>query len=383
MKILEKIVDFLTSLRLTVVCLAMSLVLVFAGTIAQVNLGLYLVQERYFHSLFVFWTPSGTHLKIPVWPGGYLLGGLLLANLIAAHVQRFQFTKKKIGIFMVHFGLILLFLGQFMTDLFATESHLRLEEGQTKNYSESDRKSELVLVDVTDPQRDRIIAIPESRLRPGAELAVPDSPLKVRVKNYFKNSTTDAGAAGAVASPKTSEGFGARAQFFEAPIVVDPNLRNMPSAVIELAGPKGSLGSWFVSTMLSAPQQLVYDNRTYQLEMRFARFYKPYQIQLLHFSHEQYVGTVVPKNFASRIRLTRPTTGEDREVLIYMNNPLRYDGTTYYQAGFDDKKAGVTILQVVRNPSWLTPYLSVTLVGAGLVVQFMSHLFGFVKRRIA
>jgi len=31
----------------------------------------------------------------------------------------------------------------------------------------------------------------------------------------------------------------------------------------------------------------------------------------------------------------------------------------------------------VRNPSWLTPYLSCALVGAGLLVQFLSHLLGF------
>ena len=41
------------------------------------------------------------------------------------------------------------------------------------------------------------------------------------------------------------------------------------------------------------------------------------------------------KNYSSKIRLTHPTTKEDREVLIYMNNPLRYGGETYYQAGFD------------------------------------------------
>jgi hypothetical protein len=38
-------------------------------------------------------------------------------------------------------------------------------------------------------------------------------------------------------------------------------------------------------------------------------------------------------------------------------------------------------LQVVRNPSWLTPYLSCILVGAGLLIQFLSHLFGFLKQK--
>ena len=66
-----------------------------------------------------------------------------------------------------------------------------------------------------------------------------------------------------------------------------------------------------------------------------------------------------------------------------MNNPLRYWGETYYQASYDENDPRVSILQVVRNPSWLTPYLSCCLVGLGLAVQFMSHLISFAKRRAA
>jgi hypothetical protein len=37
--------------------------------------------------------------------------------------------------------------------------------------------------------------------------------------------------------------------------------------------------------------------------------------------------------------------------------------------------------QVVRNPSWLTPYLACVLVMAGLIIQFMTHLIGFLTKR--
>jgi cytochrome c biogenesis protein ResB len=65
-----------------------------------------------------------------------------------------------------------------------------------------------------------------------------------------------------------------------------------------------------------------------------------------------------------------------------MNNPLRYGGLTFYQASFanDDK---TTILQVVRNPNWVLPYIACTLVSLGLLVQFTSHLMKFNKRRSA
>jgi hypothetical protein len=83
------------------------------------------------------------------------------------------------------------------------------------------------------------------------------------------------------------------------------------------------------------------------------------------------------------VALNRPDTGENRETLIYMNNPLRYAGETFYQSGFDPDNQG-TILQVVHNPSWLTPYFSCVLVGFGLIVHFAMHLLGFtLKRRTA
>jgi hypothetical protein len=39
------------------------------------------------------------------------------------------------------------------------------------------------------------------------------------------------------------------------------------------------------------------------------------------------------------------------------------------------------VLQVVRNPSWLTPYIGCAMVGVGVMIQFMYHLVGFVSKR--
>ncbi len=103
-------------------------------------------------------------------------------------------------------------------------------------------------------------------------------------------------------------------------------------------------------------------------------------MHLVEFRHDRYPGTDIPMNFSSRLRLQRPDTGEDREVLIYMNHPLRYEGETYYQSSFDRDDQG-TVLQVVRNPSWLTPYFSCVMVGIGLMLQFSIHLTRFARRR--
>ncbi len=95
---IDRFVKIFSSLRLTIVCLILALVLVFAGTLAQVRLGLYAVQSEFFRSFFVYWTPAGSHWKIPVFPGGWLIGAVLMVNLLAAHIQRFQFSRRKIGL---------------------------------------------------------------------------------------------------------------------------------------------------------------------------------------------------------------------------------------------------------------------------------------------
>ncbi len=390
------------SLRLTVFCLACALVLVFAGTLAQVHLGLYVTQERYFRSLFVLWTIPGTGLKVPVWPGGYLIGAVLLVNLIAAHLQRFRFTRKRVGLLLIHSGLILLFAGQFLTETLQVESSMRLEEGETKNYSENSRKNELAIIDISDPAQDRIVSIPESKLAHKGDLAAPGLPFTVRVKEYFVNSVPAPSlrsVAGNTPRIEATHGVGQRLLFAPKETTARMDDENVPAALVEIVTPGGTLGSWTVSNwltkypgnlrqalggqagaILSMPQQFTFENKTYQLALRPVRYYKPYSLTLKDFTHKRYKGTEIPKDFSSRVQLQNPQTGENREVLIYMNNPLRYGGETFYQGGFEPGDT-VSILQVVRNPAWLTPYLSCTLISVGLVVQFLMHLIHFGKRQ--
>lgn len=379
----DRITNFFTSLRLTVVCLAFGMLLVLLGTLAQVDMGLYQVQHEFFRSFIVYWGPKGADWKIPILPGGYLVGGVLLINLTAAHFSRFRFSRDKIGIWMVHFGLILLLVGQLLTDLLATESSLHMREGETKDYSVADREVELAVIDPSDPQTDKVVAIPQALLARRKEIQHPALPFTVRVKNYFPNSIVENRATSNAAPAAASQGIGPLATVRELPQVTVTDRRDIPSAVLEFVTSKGSLGTWLVSEYIDQLQPVKIDSKEYQVTLRPRRLYKPFSMQLVDFRHDVYPGTEIPKNFSSRVLLKRPNTGENREVLIYMNNPLRYAGETFYQASFDTDNQG-TVLQVVHNPGWLTPYFSTLLVGVGLLVQFATHLFGFtLKKRTA
>jgi hypothetical protein len=370
----------LTSLKLTVFCLGCAMILVLLGTLDQVNIGVYEAENRYFKSFFLYFTPPGTTLKIPWFPSGYLVGGVLLVNLIAAHLARFKLSWKKAGILVLHSGVILLLLGQLFTSLFQVESQMRLDQGETKNYSLSFYHDELALIDTTASDSDRVISIPDSQLYKGHKIGLPVDSLEVGINEYFPNSAL-------LLPDQLSSSNDPHLQIGPMSIAVQrertykENERNMPAAAVSVWQGGKPVGSWSLAGGFPRPVSFQAGGKNYQIVLRPKRFYKPFAIQLVQFSHDRYAGTDIPKNFSSRIRLLDPSSHEDRETLIYMNHPLRYQGMSFYQSGFDNNDT-TTILQVVQNPSWLIPYISCALIALGMVLQFGMHLARFVRRRV-
>ena len=423
---LNQTVKVFTSLRLTVILLAFAIVLVFIGTLAQVDEGLYNAQARYFRQWIIF----GLDLfgrKIPlILPGGYLIGTMLLLNLVAAHIYRFQLSVRKIGIQITHAGVILLLVGQLVTDMMARETQIRFVEGQTKSYSESPRNYELVFTTADSANSEQVISIPDRLLVRGGEMKIDNLPFTIRVKNFWKNSETQFRAPMMQNGPPlTTNGVAVNFDFWPTNEIKTMDEKNVPTALIEIIGANGSLGDWVVSdwtaddemirelkesyteqelgadmvgkivAQLVAPQSIFAGGKKFTFALRPARVYHPFSLTLLKATHAVYVGTVseaepqgIPKDFRSRVRLQNPQTGENREVEISMNHPLRYAGLTFYQYQMDAsdvaQQAGLaplSALQVVHNPAWLTPYLGCALVAAGLVTQFMFHLVGFISKQ--
>ncbi len=369
--------DFLISLKLTVGLLAFGLVLVFVATLDQVNLGIWAVQAKYFRSFIVYGRLGD--FAVPIFPGGYLIGGLLVANLIASHLYRFGFTWRKAGVFLTHFGLILLLGGELLSGLWQKEYHMRLNESETKNYAESTRDNELAVIETTDAKTDTVVSIPEALLERHATIQAPALPFRVVAKIYYPNAQLQRQSDPAGGSLATA-GFGTSMMAIPQPVTYRDNEVNMPTAFVELVAPDKSLGTYLVSTQLVMPQEFSYGGRSFRIILRSQRVYYPFALTLLKFSHDRYAGTDIPKNFSSKLRVKTPDGRDDRDVLIYMNNPLRYAGLTFYQAGFENNDL-TTVLQVVRNPSWMLPYIACAMMASGLVLQFGIHLVGFVGQR--
>ena len=384
--------QFFSSLKLTVVLLSFSLVLIFFGTLDQVQYGIWHTQELYFESFLVVWTfpehaPLGQHLhwiRIPM-PGGYLLGGMLLINLLAAHFTRFKMSWMKCGIFLIHSGLILLLISELMTDILAVESQMPVDEGGTSNYSQGFRENELVFIDRSHPEHDSVHTIPASLLKPGKRIDVPNTPLSIRTVRYHGNAEI-----GRATSGSTAESIATRGAAVRMGIIVNPKPEtysedeiNTVTAFVEVIKGEDSLGTWLVSNVMDErfpPQMVGTGDQSFEIALRFTRHYYPFEIELIDFKHEKYPGTEVPFNFSSEVKVTHQDSTKNQKALIYMNHPLRYEGLTFFQASFANQDK-TSIFQVVRNPGWLLPYLSVLLMGLGMCVQFGMHFFKFLRKQ--
>ena len=373
----KKALRFLSSLGLTVTLLALSMVLIFLATLDQVDLGIYAVQEKWFRSWIVVHFIGKVGF---LYPGGYTLGFLLLFNLIAAHATRFKMTWKKSGIFLTHFGLILLLLGEFFTGILQEDFQMRIDEGQTKNYSESFRDNELAVIDATDPKTDRVTAIPTQFLAAQKSIHHSTLPFRIEVKAFYPHAAFQMAEQAQNPAPQlATTGFGRRFAVTPFPLPKSDQIP-FPPAYIELMGAEGSLGTFLVSALSPQPESFSYAGKTWQLALRVAREYKPFSLHLIKVTHDIYPGSDIPKNFASQVRLQTADGRQDQEFKIYMNNPLRFGGFTFYQYQTDSANKS-TVLQVVRNPSWLVPYIACLLMSFGLLIQFGISLALFIEKR--
>ena len=383
---LRRLLKFFSSLKLTIFCLCLAIVLVFIGTLAQQKLDAFYAQKKYFDTLLVWWTPEGKNFSIPVFPGGYLIGGVLLVNLLAAHAARFRLTWKKTGITLAHAGLILMLVGGLYTALWSADTRMTIAQGSTVNYAESFKDFELAVIDKSDPNHDTVVAIPESYLVKNEPVQNAALPFTVKPLQYLPNARMSMRPPGAPAQ-LADKGMGVRIDAVQVETTTKPEEENYPAAFVQLTAASGPIGTWLLWAAPFdepvPPQQFTVGGKTYEIALRLKRYYKPYDIHLNHLTHEIYAGTDIPKNFASQIHLANSQRGENRDVLIYMNHPLRYHGETFYQyqtLGADDK---YSVFEVVKNPSWWLPYVSCGLVFAGLSIQFLMHLFNFARRLAA
>jgi hypothetical protein len=458
--LLKRLLEPVASLRLTVTLFALSLFLVFAGTLAQAESGNVTTINQYFRSYSFVWIPwqifvkfgqvfLGVSEKAQIagafpFPGGWLLGVLLMTNLLTAHALRFRVCFKDVfvlpvfvlglamlilseinhstllqyasvfalvaavaglivvhtrrsGVLVLHLGLIVMMLSEWVTGTFAVEGAMSIGNGETVNFVDDHHEVELAIIDRSDPKVDDVVVIPGSFLRKGGTIRNALLPFDVTVEKYMVNSELGK-IRGRVANPATA-GDGLKWLAEERPEVSGADTdqkRDITSAYLTFRQKDTgkAIDTYLVSIVFYAnlshrqlpelPQHVRAGGKEYEVMLRPKRTYRPFSIQLLEFHHDRFLGTNTPKNYSSDVRLVdpRPDQREDRKVKIWMNHPLRYAGETFYQQTFFPDDSG-TVLQVVRNPGWLMPYIACIMVALGMMIHFGLHLMGFLRRRAA
>lgn len=348
-------------------------------------------------------------LPVPL-PGGYLLGGLLLINLMTSAAFRYQLKIRHAGIWITHSGLALMLISELVTDLTEKESIMILDEGESANFSKDFHADEFVLIDESGEETDEVLSLPINLLDPEPdnggilgnwfkgdakglqEINLKDSdsrfPFVLEVKKFYKNADFNTPKEGDQSfTLRNANGRKVLISPIEQPETFRADEMNFRTAIVELRSTEDAnktIGKWLTSSFFDAAgyqsQRFNHGDKSYRLEIRRKRYHYDFHMELLDFRFLRYPGTDRPKDFSSDINIRIP--GEPvRKTRIYMNHPLSLQGNTFFQAGFDSTTETQTRLQVVSNPGSILPYIGVTLVGLGLAVQFGFHLFGFAKRR--
>lgn len=390
---LELALAFLGSYGLAVVLLLLLCLLVYLGTIEQVDLGLYEAQKRYFGSAFLVHRielDERTSLPIPL-PGVHLLLGLLSLNLLVGGLVRLRKTVRTLGVLIAHVGIALLLLAGMVTFWFSEDGHLTLVEGASGARFKSYHEWELALFPV-DPAGTAVgaeLVVGDAELRrarPGHPMTFhhPELPLELRVDAFAPNSRPRRRP-----SPlgPPVDGWA----LHELPLEKEAELNVAGVACAALVGGQERAG---VVWGFEHPRQPAFPwvleltgGARWAVELRRREIDLPFTIRLEDFSHEYHPGTGVARNYQSRVTMVED--GVAQELVIRMNEPLRHRGYTLFQSSFGPPDArpgdpGVwSTFAVVRNPSDHVPIAACVVIGAGLLLHFVLKLGAWIRSQEA
>jgi ABC-type transport system involved in cytochrome c biogenesis permease subunit len=306
------------------------------------------------------------------------------------------------GNVLIHIAVGLLMLGQFAFGDRQIEERMSLVEGQTTNVAFRSDETELAVIDTSDAADDRVTAISGRLLAAragGAAVAVDGLPFDIRVVDYFPNS--DVVRVGPVAPNTATTGIGTRFLASSRPPEGGASSKsNIASAYVQLTEKSSGkdLGTYLVTQFLNDQAQIFMGapadecdtidvaGTPWRLQLRYRREYKPYDVTLTDVRRIDYSASETPRDYSSYVTFTDRGTKAEQQGRIWMNNPVRYRGETFYQSQYSKVDLGngregeMTGLQVVENAGWLIPYVACVLAFWGMLVHFGGTFLRFADR---
>ena len=310
---------------------------------------------------------------------------------IVVYIGALMVFRRKAGIVVIHAGLLLLMIGELYTTYSAVEQRLFFFEGDTTQHTIDVNQVELAFLSPPDDSdKQTVITVPAKRLAVDGIVDVDSTPFRVEVIGYYPNARLLNVRPGEETIENT-QGL-AKSIFAESiPQVTGTDGGEVNSAAAYLKifdRDDNDLGTYLVAQRLYDLDDIELDSveadgETWQVALRFKHFYKPYSVKLNTTDRTNYTGTDIPQAYSSNFRIVDPENNVDANKEVSMNNPLRYNNETFYQAGHDtDEATGkkYSVLQVVRNTGWMIPYVSCAMVGIGLLLHFLGTFVRFVEK---
>ena len=365
-----KFLLFLSSVKIAVIGILLLFILTFWGTIAQVENGLYASQERYFSSFYFL------AMGFIPFPGAQTVLWILFINLLSAFFTRIIYAKEKIGLIIIHVGLLLFLITAFVTLHSVKESHLTLREGQSANVSSAYKDWEIAYWSSTGTNK-TITAIDIKNFKEGENLNFGEPGLNFTVKAFHKNCQAFS-APFAEIKEKYFNAVGLNI-LEPAQLNKEPE-KNLPGIILQFVDdPENPLLLLFGGER--EPTQLSINGKKISIILRHKRFPMPLTVKLLDFMMDKHPGTEVARTYKSKVEIDHD--GISREVTISMNEPLRFKNFTFYQASYQIDALGreSSTLAVVKNAGRLLPYIATFVTVFGLALHFLLAAFQFQRKR--
>ncbi len=220
-----------------------------------------------------------------------LLGGLTLL------------FHERGGLVLLHAGVGLLMIGELLVGTGAVESQMRIVEGETVNFALDTREIELAVLDRSGAKTDSVVAIPQSRLRAGADIEAAYLPFKLHVVRYMRNSN-QMSVTDKKTNPATT-GVGLSMLAVEAPTIssADKSGRtNNPAVYVQFADKESGkvLGTYLLTLqqwLTKNVQHVSIGGKQYDVYLRYKHIYRPYSMHLIDVRFDRYMGTQTAKGY--------------------------------------------------------------------------------------
>ncbi len=357
MRFSRRAADFIGSMNFTLIILVASFFLVLTGTLLQIRLGIYQVQQQLFYA----------------WYGGGLILALFLVNMLFSIIRRFPGVRRPFGLIIGHIGLVVLLFGGF-SDVFSEYFVLGIWEGQQADrifysdrwevtYRISGPEDALPIADRDAVLGSFVLGSHRGNTVYTWEIGADDSrrTYRLEIDQVIANARPDAEAPG---------------MYLPVPWA-DSAASNLPLLSGRLISPGGGTNAvdiWAgsaIGTGLTIP--VGGRPATLELALRPAEEPLPFTIGLLDFEAEFFPDTDIPRSFVSQVEIR--DAGPAIRRSIAMNRPLRYRNYVFYQSSyqFNNDGTAASVFSVQKTGGALLPYI-------GTGISFFGFLFHYFSR---